>query len=184
MPGYIAMQNPPPVMCDDEEAMENPKRQSRDGEEVHRRNRLSVVVQECRPSFRRLRVPRRPLHPAQHGSLRDIKAKHLYLPMNAWCTPGRILSHHTKNKLAEFLAHTSSTGSAVMPREPCPIQFESGSMPTNDRLRSHENQRLLPPRPESSQDHPKQFVRSGKPDLRVPSCQRPKLLPKSKIFQE
>src|ERR1700676_5554636 len=102
MPGYIAMQNAPPVMCDDEEAIENPKRQSRDGEEVHRRNHFSVVVQECGPSLRQLWVSRCLPHPAQHGSLRDIKAEHLYLPMNAWCTPGRVLGHHTKNKLAEF----------------------------------------------------------------------------------
>jgi len=49
---HIAMKNPPPVMRNDEETIENPKRQSRDGEEVHRRNRLSMVIQECDPSLR------------------------------------------------------------------------------------------------------------------------------------
>jgi hypothetical protein len=56
-------------------------------------------------------------------------------------------------------------------------------MPANDCLRLHENQRLPPPRPESSQDHPEQLVRSSKPDLRA-AFQCLKLLPKSKILQE
>src|ERR1017187_658703 len=184
MPGYIAMQNPPPVMCNDEEAMEHTKRQGRDGEEVHRRNRLSVVVQECRPALRRLRGSRCFPHPTKHCPLRDIEAEHRQLAMNARRTPSLVFAYHAKDKLAHFLAHTSSAHSAATPREPCPVQCEAGSVPTNDRLRPHENQRLLPPRPESSQHHPKQFVRSGKPDLRAPSFQRPELLPKSEIFQE
>jgi hypothetical protein len=94
------MKNPPPVVRNDEETIENPKRQSRDGEEVHRRNHFSVIVQECGPSFRRLRVSRRLPHPALHGPLRDIKPEHLQLSVNSWRTPGWVLSHHAKDELA------------------------------------------------------------------------------------
>ena len=51
MPGHIAVQNAPPVMCNDEEAIEYVKSERWHGEEVHRRDRLTVVAQKRRPSF-------------------------------------------------------------------------------------------------------------------------------------
>src|SRR5438105_1206881 len=184
MPGHVAMKYPPPVVCNDEETIENPKRQSWDGEEVHRRNHFSMVIQERGPSLRRLRVSRRLPHPALYGSLRDVGAEHLQLSMNAWRAPGRVLGHHAKDKLTQLLAYTSSTSSVAMTREPLPIQFESGSMPADDCLRLHEYQRLPPPRPEASQHHPEPLVSNRKTSPRTPPFQHSKLLPKSEIFQE
>src|ERR1017187_8172983 len=89
-----------------------------------------------------------------------------------------------EDEVAQFHAHTPSTRNSAMPRDPPPVQLESGAMPANDRLWLHDNQRLPPTRPCSSQHHPEPFIRSGKPDLRAPSFKRTKLLPKSKIFQE
>jgi hypothetical protein len=57
-------------------------------------------------------------------------------------------------------------------------------MPANDGIRLDENQCPLPSRPEAPQDHPKQFVRSGKSRLGMPLLQDAELLPKSQIFQE
>ena len=49
MPRRVAMQNTPTVVGDYEEAVEHPKGERRHGEEVHRRNRFAVVIQECHP---------------------------------------------------------------------------------------------------------------------------------------
>jgi hypothetical protein len=57
-------------------------------------------------------------------------------------------------------------------------------VPANNSLRLDKNQCLFPSGPESPQYHPEQFVRSGKPWLRVSIFQNGKLLPKSQIFQE
>ena len=104
MLGHIAMENQPSVMRNGEKAIENPKRQSWDGEEVHRRNHFAMVIQERGPSLRRLRVSRRLPHPALYGPLRDVGAEHLQLSMNAWRAPGRVLGHHAKDKLTQLLA--------------------------------------------------------------------------------
>ena len=40
----IDMHNGPPVVADDEEAVEHVKGKRRDGEEIHRRNRLTVIA--------------------------------------------------------------------------------------------------------------------------------------------
>ena len=49
--GHIAVQNAPPVNRNDEEAIEYVKSERWHGEEVHRRDRLTVVAQKRRPSF-------------------------------------------------------------------------------------------------------------------------------------
>jgi hypothetical protein len=85
--GHIAVENPSPVMRNDEEAVQHAKLQCRHSEEVHRGDGFPMVTQERRPSLCWLRTPRRSPHPAQHGPLGNIEAKHSQLAMNAWRTP-------------------------------------------------------------------------------------------------
>src|SRR4029077_8257049 len=46
----IEMQDLPPVVADDEKAVQNTKRERWDGEEIHCRNRLAMVSEERQPS--------------------------------------------------------------------------------------------------------------------------------------
>jgi hypothetical protein len=71
----IEVENAPPAMADDEEAIENAERDRRDREEVHRCDRLAMIPQEGHPSLRRFRISRRTLHPTGDGSLRDLEAQ-------------------------------------------------------------------------------------------------------------
>ena len=142
MLGHVAMKNSPPVMRDDEEAIEHAESQRRHGEEIHRSDGLAMIGQECRPSLRRLRIPGRFSHPAQHRSLRDVEAKHLQLAMNPWRSPGSVLGHHAEDEFAQFLAHASPSGTVSMPGEPCPIELEAGSMPTGHSLGLNEDREL------------------------------------------
>jgi len=175
MPGDIAVQDAPSVMRNHEEAVEHPKRERRHGEEVHRSNRFSVVTQEGRPALRRFRGSGRLPHPTQHRSLGDIEAEHLQLTMNPRRTPGQVLGHHAEDQLTQFPADISSAHTLPMPRQPRPIELESCPVPSNHSVGLYEDQRILPSRPETPQDH--QTNLSGTANrgrgcfcFRTPSC--------------
>src|SRR6266851_9044583 len=177
MPGDVAVNDPTPVMGNHEETVQDTKGQCGHGKEVHRSDHFTVVVQEGRPALCRHRTPRDLPHPAQDRSLRDVEAEHLQLAMNMRSAPGWVFSHHAEDEFAQFPAHASPACTSTMPREPLPVQLESGPMPTDNRLRPHENQRTLPSIPEPPQHHPEQFVRDSKPRQWVPPFQNSELLP-------
>jgi len=56
MPRDIEVQYASPTMVDDEEAVEHAERDRGDGEEVHRRDYLTVIPQEGEPTFGPFRV--------------------------------------------------------------------------------------------------------------------------------
>jgi hypothetical protein len=150
-------------MGNHEETVQDTKGQCGHGKEVHLSDHFTVVVQESRPALCRHRTPRDLPHPAQDRSLRDVEAEDLQLAMNARSAPGWVFSHHAEDEFAQFPAHASPAYTSAMPREPLPVQLESGPMPTDNRLRPHEKQRTLPSIPEPPQHHPEQFVRDSKP---------------------
>jgi hypothetical protein len=104
--------------------------------------------------------------------------------MDSGRTPGPVLGNHAEDEFAQFPADASSSHADPMPRKPCPVQLEPGTMPANNSFRPDEDQCPLPPRPEPSQRHPKQFIRSGKSRRRVTLRQNRKLLPQSQILQD
>jgi len=160
--GHIAMKNTPPVMRNDEEAVQHTKGQRRHGKEVHRSNRFPMIAQEGHPSFFGLRASRCSPHPVQDGSLRNIEAKHRQLAMNARSSPGRVLDYHAEDGLTQFQADPFPSQTNAMPREPGPIRFESGTIPSHHGVRLNEQQCLLPSVPEPSQYYAEQSIRSGK----------------------
>ena len=148
-----------------------------------------MVAQKCRPSFCRLRISGGLPLPVQHGSLRDIKAKHLQFAMDARCAPGRVLGDHAEDEFAQFSAHISSTRGDTMSRDPFPVQHESGAMPSNDCVWLHKNQRALPFGPEATQCCPEQPVRGGEARPRrlarkMASCCRKARFSKSRSRRE
>ena len=132
----------------------------------------------------RLRISRRLPHPAQHRPLRDLEAEHPQLAMNSRRSPRPILGHHAEDEFAQFPVHALPACTGAMPREPLPVQLESGTMPADNRLRLHENQCTLPSPPEPPQHHPEQFVCESEPWLLGASFQDCKLLPEGQILQE
>ena len=189
MPGNVPVQNASPVMGAHEEAIENAKGQRRYGEEVHRSNSFPMIAAKCCPSFRRLRVPRRPLHPAQDSSFRSIEAKDRKLPLDARSTPGGILGDHAKDELAQLYADALSPHRDSMSREPRPICFESSSVPSHDGLRLDKNQSLLPFIPERrnvSQNNRSEAAKRGcgRLCLKTSSCCRSARFSKSRSRRE
>lgn len=94
MSRYIEVWNAASVMGDDEEAMKKLKSKSRNGKEVHRCNRFTMIPQKGLPLLNRRWLPWRFAYPVQHSSLGDIEAKHFQLTMNARRAPSPILRDH------------------------------------------------------------------------------------------
>src|ERR1700692_1801741 len=84
MLGDIEVQDTPTVVTDDEKAIERAEGDRRNREEVHRGNRFPVITEKGKPAPGRLRICRRPFHATRDGSLRDSKAEHEKLAMDAW----------------------------------------------------------------------------------------------------
>ena len=56
--GHIAVKDAPPIMRNDEEAIQHAEGQRRHGEEIHCRDGFTMIAQKGRPSLCRLRTPR------------------------------------------------------------------------------------------------------------------------------
>ena len=184
MARHLTLKNAAPVMRDDEKAVEHSEGQRWHGKEIHCGDGFPMIAQKGRPLLGRLRTPRRSLHPAQHGSLRKIEAKHFQFAVDARCAPCGVFRYHAKDQLAQFLADAFSARANPTPREPRPIQLEPCTVPANDCLRLDEDQRALPFRPEPPQDHPEQLVGSRDLRSRTPLLQNDKLLAKSQVLKQ
>ena len=120
IPGHVEVEDAPPVMRNDEEAVEHAEGERRHGEEIHGGNGLAVVAQKRSPSLCRLGIARGFAHPAQNSSLGDIESEHLQFTMNTRRAPGWVLGD-AEDQLADLLADAFSSGTSSMPREPSPI---------------------------------------------------------------
>jgi hypothetical protein len=183
MPSDVEVQHTPPVMGNDEETVKNAECECGYSEEIHRGDGLAMVAGKRCPSFGRLRISWRFPHPAEHSSLGNFEAQHLQLTVDARRSPGRVLGNHAEDQVAQFSADRLPSSTNPMPREPRPVQLESGPMPANDGLRLDENQRTLPFRPTPSQDRPEQLVAGRESRLRKFALENAELLSKRQVFQ-
>jgi hypothetical protein len=96
--GHAQPQKLAPGMLQDQKSIQQPKRDRRDYEQIHRRNAVSVIVQKGLPALRRW-LPS-PHHVFCHGGLPDIDAKLEQFAMDPRCSPKRVRSAHVANELA------------------------------------------------------------------------------------
>src|ERR1700733_2484412 len=164
----------PPAMTHNQQAIEQPKRDCRHHEQVHRGNPISMVMKERPPSLR----GRNPLphHIFGHAGLADIDAKLEKLAMDPRCSPQRIGAAHLADKLAYFYRHGRSSAGVL--RFPSPIRSKSPTVPTDYGLRSddckgaiHFGKQLA----DASQDQP--VNRNKSKSLRISASQHIDLLP-------
>src|SRR5260370_38931264 len=122
----------PPAMTKSQQAIEQPKRDCRQHEQVHRGNPNSMGTKERPPSLRGTDPP--PHHIFGHAGLADIDAKLQKLAMDPRCSPQRIGAAHLADKLAYFYRHGRSPAAVL--RFPSPIRSKSPTVPTDYGLRS------------------------------------------------
>jgi hypothetical protein len=184
MASDIEVKDAPPVMADDEEAVENAKSDRRDREEVHRCDRLAVISQEGQPASRRLWISECTLHPPGDGSLRELEAQHEKFAVDARSTPGRVLGNHLENQISDFFGESSSTNLLSHPGDEASVQTKSASVPTNHGLRGDHEERLLPGGPKLAREYPEELIERSELGSRVPALQDGELLSKRQILKE
>jgi len=121
MLGHIAVEDSPPIMRNDEEAVQNAKVSVGTMKKSIAAIASRWLLRNAAHRFGRLGIARRFSHPAQHGSLGNIEAKHLQFSMNAWRSQGWVLGDHAEDQFAQFPAYALSSRVVPTPREPRPI---------------------------------------------------------------
>ena len=103
---HIEMQDLPPVVADDEKAVQNTKRERWDGEEIHCSNGLAMISEERQPALHGIEISRSSPDPSRDTPFRELETQLEQFAVNARCSPGRILGNHTKDQGANLFADT------------------------------------------------------------------------------
>jgi hypothetical protein len=72
---HIEVQDPTPVVTDDEEAIQNTKGERWDGKKVHCSNRLTMIPDQRQPSLRRIWISRGSSNPSRDTPFREIETQ-------------------------------------------------------------------------------------------------------------
>jgi hypothetical protein len=183
MPGDVGVQDPPPIMADDEKAIEQTKGDRWDCEEVHRGDGLPMVSKEGEPTFGWLGIPRSSFHPTGDGSLGGIKTEHEEFPVYPRRSPGRILNNHPEDHISHLLRNSSAPCWFSDPGDQAPIETEAWPMPPSRCLGRDDDQPFFPSGPKLMGTDPEKFVEQLESWPRMPTFQNGELLPKRKILQ-
>jgi len=112
----IEMQHASAIMTDDEEAVEDAKRQRWYRKEVHSGDDFPMIAQKGEPAFGGPGIPECSPHPTGDGSFGDMETEHQQLPVNTRCAPCRVLRHHAKDRIANLFSKFSSSPTSIQPQ--------------------------------------------------------------------
>ena len=92
----------------------------------------------------------------------DFDAKLEQLPVDAGCTPTRILPAHPADQITNLARNDGSSRSATLDF-PSPEKAEASTMPGKDRLGLNDGQGGAPAAPHARQPDPEQAVDGSQP---------------------
>jgi len=138
-----------------------------------------MLSQEGELALGELGLFRRTAHPSRNGSFRNIESEHQQFTMNARCAPGRILCDHPEDEIANFLGDSISSHHSTRSGDGAPIERESSSMPADNGLGAHDDEGLIPTRPEFSRENPEELVKRSNAWPRMLAFEHRQLLPKN-----
>jgi hypothetical protein len=98
--------------------------------------------------------------------------------------PAQLLGHHSKDQVLQLFTDALSSGLGAAPRDPRPIELESGAVPANNCRWLHKNQHLSPPGPVAPKQNPEQPIGCSEPRLRMSSLQGSLLLAQGQVFEQ
>src|SRR5258707_15353695 len=122
----------------DQQSIEQMKRDCRHDEQIHRGDAVGMIAEECLPSLGRRASS--PGHILGHTRLPDFDPELEQLSMDPRRSPQRISNAHLVDKLAYVRGYGWSA--ATTSRLPAPIRSETRAMPTDDRIRLDDRQRI------------------------------------------
>src|SRR6516164_6331110 len=158
MSRHREMENPATVVSQDQEYVQYLKANCRHCEEVHRDQRLEVILQEGPPGLRRWLAASR--HILANTGLADVDAELKPFAVDPRRAPKRILAAHLANQFPYFMGDRRSSRLAAA-HLPGPDQPKPFAVPGNHRLRFHHDQGRPPAGPEPRQPGPEKSIRSG-----------------------
>src|SRR5262245_17662359 len=88
------------AMLQYQESIQQPKRDRRDNEQIHRRNAVGMIANKGVPALRRW--PPSPHHVLCHRSLSDIDAELKQLAMYPRCSPKQVRGTYLVNEFTNF----------------------------------------------------------------------------------
>jgi hypothetical protein len=136
MRSYIEPQKLATTVPQDQEPVQQSKRDRRDHEQIHRRNAVGMIAQKGLPALRRwLPSPR---HVFCHGGLPDIDAKLEQFAVDPRCSPKRVRDAHIANEAAN--ARRCRRPTTARSGFPAPISSEPSAVPADHRLRLENRQ--------------------------------------------
>jgi hypothetical protein len=156
---HIEVQDSSSAVLDREPYVQHSEGDRRDHEEVHRRDRVSVIAEECSPALDRVRLRWPSSQVPRDRALRDIEAQHPELSVDARSAPARVLGRHALDELPNRLLDPRLTGAwTAATRQPRPVSFEAGPVPADHCFRLHHHEHLGPPRPDTAEQHPEETI--------------------------
>jgi hypothetical protein len=170
----------PAVMGEHEEDEEDTQAGGGYCEEIDRDQVPDVVVEEHPPGLGGLGTPLR--HEGGHGALGDIDAELEELPVDAGSTPQGIRCDHFPDEGGD-LGIDARTTSSRPARKLGPVLAEAATLPTQDGVGRHDDQRLPPTGPESGEAGPEQAVSRTEPRPGSRSFVDGDLLAQSKVLE-
>lgn len=118
-------------MSQDEKSIQQPKRDGRNDEHIHRRDGIGVIVKKGLPALRRW--PPSLCHVFRHRRLADLNAKLEEFAVDPRCSPQRVCDAHLANELTNL--GRCFWSAAARSRLPAPPGSQARAMPTDHRLR-------------------------------------------------
>ena len=182
--GDVATENLAPLVPDDEKTVQHTKGERRECEEIHGSDGVAVISQECQPTLGGIWSSRGLSQPSRDRRFREDEAQLEQLAVNAWRSPGWILSRHAEDEGPNLLAHTLSASHTSGSGEPPPVQPEAGPMPAHNRSGGDQDEGLLPSGPHPPQHHPEQLMYGSQSTARSLDVQSQQLLTQSEVFED
>lgn len=99
-------------------------------------------------------------------------------------SPSWILNNHSEDQFPNLLGGGSSPTPPACSGDQAPVQAKTGTMPPDDRLRCHDDQRSFPSRPEATSGDPEEFVEWTYWGAWMSTLQNGELLAECKIFED
>src|SRR5712691_124718 len=144
----------PAAMPQDQKPVQQPKRDRRDQEQVHRCDTVGMIAKEGLPALRRR--PPSPRHVLCDRGLSDIDAELEQLAVYPRCAPKRVCHTH----LADEAANVRRCLRPATARSgfPAPIGSEAGAVPAHQRLRPYNLQSVQHPGSQAIEPNKQQAV--------------------------
>ena len=98
--------------------------------------------------------------------------------MNARCAPSGVLGHHSEDQVSDLFGNSLPSQHATRSRNCAPVQSESSSVPADNGIGAHDDEGLLPTRPEFSRENPEELVKRSNAWPRILAFEHRQLLPK------